>query len=180
MNALTIDPMRTLLCTALAAISCSIVAITPPSGPPAPPAGTAGANEAVTLTGWLHVQDLNMQDVVVTVRVNGEQLTGTVTESGRFDVALPADAEAVLRFEKPGHLAKEVVIDTRHADAGELGRKKRHVKFAVILELERWMGGLAYAGPVGAISFDKDGGCLTVEHKKEMVPARQRRSVMNF
>lgn len=131
------------------------------------------------LTGWLHVEGYTMEDVVITIDVNGESRTGSVNENGRFDIELPVDAEATLRFEKPGHLAKEVVVDTHHSRTGDAGQKSRHVKFAVILELERWMAGLTYPGPVGNIGFDESGGCLAIDHDRRKVPAK-RQAVMVF
>ncbi|MBK8340191.1 MAG: hypothetical protein IPK99_09495 [Flavobacteriales bacterium] len=149
-------------------------AATPPSSPPA-----ADSDEAVVLTGWLHVESLTMRDVIVEVEVNGTTQIAPVSEAGRFTVELPANAEVLLRFEKPGHLSKEVTVDTRYAQDGKAGQKKRHVKFGVIMELERWMGGLTYAGPVGSLGFEQGGGCLAVEHDRELVPA-ERRSPMVF
>ena len=165
-----IPPMKSGLCAALLLFAGLAVAH-PPSHPP--------ADEAVILTGWLHVEDLTMADAVVEVEVNGVTQIAPVNEQGRFTVTLPADAEVLLRFQKPGHLSKEVVVDTRHARTGEPGRKTRHVKFAVIMELERWMGGLAYSGPVGSIGFDPEGGCVAVEHDRKLEPAK-RHKVMRF
>lgn len=152
---------------ACAFLLCAVIthAATPPSAPP--------ISEAVVLTGWLHVEDYTMADVVVTVDVNGVATTSTVKENGRFDLVLPADAEAVVRFEKPGHLPKEVVVDTRHARAGDFGQRTRHVKFAVIMQLERHMAGLTYPGPVGTIGFDPQGGCTAISHDRRTVKAKR-------
>ncbi len=128
----------------------------------------------VTLTGWVHVDDYDFDDATVQVEVNGEIQTAHVSKSGRFDISLPAGTEATLRFEHPGHLTKEVLVDTRHARDGYPGRDTRHVKFAVILEQERYMGGNVYAGPVGNLAFEKDGGCLTVQHINKLVVGRSR------
>lgn len=133
----------------------------------------------VILTGWLHVEDHYMDDMVVRVEVDGNVRTAPVSTNGRFDIALPADAEVVLRFEKPGHLAKEVVVDTRHASSGQPGKHKRHVRFAVIMELERHMAGFTYHSPVGSIGFDEGGGCLAVVHHREKVPPN-RHQPMEF
>lgn len=155
------------LLTSLLLPACVALGATPPVTPP--------ANDAVMLTAWLHVEDYTMRDVTVAVEVNGTATeVGRVTENGRFTVSLPADAEVVLRFEKPGHLPKEVVVDTRHARDGEVGQKTRHVKFAVIMELERHMAGLTYPGPVGTLSFDNGGGCLAVAHDRNRVPVKRQ------
>lgn len=138
------------------------------------------AQRTVLLTGWLHVEDYTMEDVVLRIRVGTTTRTASVAESGRFTVELPADTKAVLRFEKPGHLAKEVVVDTRHAGAGDFNQRSRHVKFAVIMQLERHMAGLTYPGPVGTLAFDEGGGCLAVSHDRNLVPAKQRNAPMVF
>jgi hypothetical protein len=143
----------------------------PPPGPP--------FDEAVILTGWLHVEGYTMTDVTVEVEVNGAYSIARVTEAGRFTITLPAGAEAKLRFEKPGHLSKEVLVDTRHAQDGDQGQRVRRVKFAVIMELERRMAGLTYPGPVGSIGFDQGGGCLAVAHDRRLVKAK-RQAVMEF
>ncbi len=137
------------------------------------------AEEAVVLTGWLHTEDYTVHETTVEVEVNGVMQIAPVTLNGRFTVTLPTDAEVVLRFEKEGHLSKEVNVDTRHAQEGEVGQRIRHVKFAVIMELERRMGGLTYAGPVGSLGFDAGGGCLAVAHDRRLVPAK-RQAVMVF
>jgi hypothetical protein len=133
-----------------------------------PPAAT------VEVTGWILVEDLDMADAVVAIEVNGTSTTATVTENGRFNITLPVDAEAVLRFEKPGHLPKEVLVDTRNAQDGAFDDRSRRVKFAVILELERRMAGLTYPGPVGSIGFDNGGGCMAVKHDRTVVPGRKQ------
>jgi hypothetical protein len=101
------------------------------------------------------------------------------TDDGRFDLVLPADLEAVVRFEKPAHLAKEIAVDTHHSNVGDAGRATRHVKFAVILERESKNEGMVYAGPVASIAFDPDGGCLVVKRDGKLVKAK-RKSTMKF
>ena len=162
-------PNRSLLCMGLGALLLSnptrAWSSPPPSGPP--------VHDAVVLTGWLHADDLYMDDISLEVEVNGTVERVAVSEAGRFTVALPADAEATLRFAKPGHLPKEVVVDTRHAAEGDLGGRIRRVRFAVIMEQERHMGGFSYAGPVGTIGFEEGGGCLAVSRDSRLVPPGQ-------
>ncbi|MBK8500095.1 MAG: hypothetical protein IPL52_15055 [Flavobacteriales bacterium] len=166
-------PFRSTIASALLlAIPCLALGATSPSIPP--------AQEAVELTAWLHVEDLTMADVTVQVEVNGITQTAHANENGRVTVMLPADAEAVLRFEKPGHLAKEVVVDTHNVREGDFGqRRTRKLSIAVILHLERHMAGLTYAGPVGTLNFEQGGGCLAVEHDRRTVPAK-RQATMTF
>ena len=134
---------------------------------------TPPAEQEVLLTGWVHVEDLSFDNTTVELEVNGEIHIVPLTQLGRFDINLPVGSEAVLRFEHPGHLTKEVIVDTHDATAGEFKDEQRHVKMAVILELERLMAGFTYAGPVGNIAFDKDGGCLAVDHTRKAVIGRR-------
>lgn len=166
------SPARLACCTALLALMTTASFAAPPEVPPA-------AEEAVVLAGWLHVESLTMADVVLEVEVNGTMYLGEVTPNGRFTVSLPANTQATLRFEKPEHLPKEVVVDTRHARDGGPGHRTRRLHFAVIMELERRMGGLTYAGPVGSIGFEEGGGCVAIAHNRERVPAK-RQAVMVF
>ncbi|MFN3874439.1 MAG: hypothetical protein ACK4L7_00825 [Flavobacteriales bacterium] len=141
----------------------------------AKPPAAHGAHEDVILTGWMHVEDHTWQDATVSVEVGGVTRTAPVSETGRFELRLPANTEVVLRFEKPEHLPKEVVVNTAHARSGAFRNQRRHVKFAVILELERHMAGYTYHSPVGTIGFDRDGGCLAVTHKREKIaPGRNK------
>jgi hypothetical protein len=140
--------------------------------------GSPPAQEMVLITGWLQADGHNMSDVLLLVEAGDDAKYATISETGRFVVELPANSEAILRFEKPGHVTKEVVVDTRHATGvGGFGRQRK-VRFAVVLELERHMAGLTYAGPVGSMSFDQQGGCLAVDHHRNMVPAKDRRTMV--
>ncbi|MEX1131657.1 MAG: hypothetical protein WEC15_00395 [Flavobacteriales bacterium] len=142
----------------------------PPIAPP--------AEDAVVLTGWLHVEDHTMADVVLEVLVNGTIRNAEVSESGRFSVSLPANVEATLRFEKPGHLSKEVLVDTRHAADGSFEQRTRRLKFAVIMQQERHMGNWTYNGPVGSIGFEQGGGCVAVQHDRNLVPADRHKPMV--
>jgi hypothetical protein len=169
------DNRKISLLTVAAAALLVTIAIPAQAGvPPYQPA----ADEAVVLTGWLHVEDLTFDQATVQLEVNGEVLSAPISKTGRFDISLPAGTEAVLRFENPGHLSKEVVIDTRYADQGEVGKHLRHVRFAVVLELERRMAGFTYAGSIGNIGFDKDGGCLAIAHTNRLVVGRNNQPMV--
>jgi len=160
--------LKVSLCAALLSNVGIALAATPPSTPPA----AAAAGEAVELTGWLHVEDHTLEDVVVSFEVHGVTQTARVSENGRVDLLVPANTEVTLRFEKADHLPKEVVVDTHYvSDGGQ--RSSRKVRFAVIMQLERRMAGLTYPGPVGSIGFEQGGGCLAVTHDERLVPVEQ-------
>lgn len=159
----------------------AILLLNPSNALADPPSGPLKL-DVVNLTAWLHVEDLTMADVVVELEIDGEVQRGSVGENGRFELSLPADVRALLRFTKPGHLPKEVVVDTYHVNEGGFDGKTRNVSFAVILEAERHMAGLTYPGPVGGLRFEQGGGCLAVDHDQRKVPAHavQRETIVVF
>jgi hypothetical protein len=132
----------------------------------------------VELTGWLHVDDLSFDLTTVEADVNGMVLFAPVSRTGRFSLTLPVNAQAVLRFEHPGHLPKEVKVDTHFAGDGAVGQHARHLTFAVVLERERHMAGLDYAGPVGTIAFEKGGGCAAITKDRKLVPSRRQKPIV--
>lgn len=149
----------------LLSASAPLHAMTPPAAPP--------MAEDVELTGWLQVDDYTFDLTTVEVQVDGTVQYAPVSRTGRFNVNLPANTEALIRVEHPGHLPKEVVVDTHHARSGEEGRNKRHITFAVVLDPERHMGDQEYAGPVAGIGFEQHSGRIAITHTKKVVPARR-------
>lgn len=130
---------------------------------------------AVVLTGWLHVDDLRMDEVVVEVEVGGSVEYTRVSRNGRFTIGLPAGAEATVRFERDGYQTKEVLVDTRGAVAGT--HMEHAISFAVVLDPVRTMGGQTYAGPVATIAVEPGGGSLAVVHSRRLVPTRHQRTM---
>lgn len=145
----------------------------------ATPATTLGSGVKISLVGFLHVSDECMDDVMLAVKLDGISQQVPISKTGRFMMNLPGDVDAILHFEKPGHVAKDVTVDTHYAGMGWPGQETRQVKFAVILHPERAMAGLRYPGPVGSISFDSNNGSLTATHDLTVVPAR-RKGTMEF
>ncbi len=156
--------LETALLTALAALlSLSLFA--------APP-GSKRMQEML-VTGWLIVDDGTVADVDLVVEIDGERChIARVLGSGRFDVALPVGGKAVLRFHKPGHLTKEVVVDTRNLDGpGNFHHLPRKVRFGVVLEPhpEQLQHTTSYEGPVGSIDFLRGTGLMKVVHNENKV-----------
>jgi hypothetical protein len=156
----------------------TLVGMSAAAGTQARPKAPVTVLDAVAVTAWLHVDDGRLGEVTVEVVVDGTVNRGGVAANGRVDVMLPAGVVAVLRFTRPGHLTKEVVVDTRHVNDGGFNGKRRHVRCAVILQTLRDTEGQTYAGPVGAIRFEEGGGCLTVDHDKRLV--REAPPIMVF
>lgn len=145
----------------------SLIAIAATAAPRGP--------QGVVFTGWLRVEDRNVNDLVLVVEVADQCLYAEVLPNGRFILAVPAGAQAVLAFIKPGHLIKEIAIDTRNsAPDAKAARKQRTVKFDVVLEPEQKRPGRHYDGPVGSLGFHKGTGTTKVRHTLNVVAAPQQ------
>ena len=131
-------------------------------GTPAPAVG----RDEVLITGWLHVSD-----AILVVELEGEHCLYTKLEfNGRFAFTVPVNAKARLVFLKPGHLPKEVEVDTRNAlNTPKAERMNRKVVFDVVLESEEQRPGRRYDGPVGSITFVNGTGTMKVRHDLRVV-----------
>jgi hypothetical protein len=127
--------------------------------------------EPLLITGWLHVNDSTVQDVVLVVELEENYCTHSeILPNGRFYFEIPVDAKARLVFNKPGYLTKEVVIDTRNAlNNKHATRVNSKVKFDLVLESTEITTGKYYSGPVGSITFVNGTGLMQVRHHEKLV-----------
>lgn len=129
-----------------------------------------GLPDEVVFTGWLRVEDHNVDDLVLVVEVAESCLYAEVLPNGRFTATVPVGSQARLAFIKPGHLTKEVDLDTRNSMSNsKAARANRTVKFDVVLEPEAKRPGRKYEGPVGSLGFNKGTGSTRVRHTLNFV-----------
>ncbi|MBS1937931.1 MAG: hypothetical protein JST38_13040 [Bacteroidetes bacterium] len=138
----------------------------------APPDAPA---DFLALTAWMSSADGNVGNVLVEVDVNGVKDWGRPDADGRIDLLLPADAEAVIHFSKPGHLTKTVTVDTHNMQQGSFRGKRRAVSFGVELVPEAGSATAATPGAVGAIAFTPTSGALLVQGGQHTMPARRQK-----
>lgn len=133
--------------------------------------GELAAPAEVRFTGWLHVEDRNVDDLILVVTVDEDRcLYAEVESTGRFTITVPVGSKALLSFLKPGHLPKEVAVDTRNSmNTGKAQRLNRKVKFDVVLEANEQRPGRKYEGPVGSLSFVNGTGTMKVRHDLRVV-----------
>ena len=127
--------------------------------------------DAIRITGQLHSTEGRLADAVLVVELEGAHcLQAELREDGRFQMDLPLDSKVRLHFIQPGHLPKEVEVDTRNAlNTPKALRENRKVKFEVVLESEEQRPGRRYDGPVGAIRFVNGTGTMKVLHDLRVV-----------
>lgn len=135
----------------------------------------APTEHEVLLTGRLHTPDRSARDLVLSVEVEGACLYAKVSDNGHFSIVVPPGSKATLSFIKPGHLTKEVFIDTESAFAGTRSVKhERKLEFDVVMVPESRHPGQSYMGPVGSVGFTKGSGTLRVRHAVQLTPVKFR------
>lgn len=135
----------------------------------------APTGQAVLLSGRLLASDHSAHDLVLSVEVEGSCLFAEVSSRGRFSIAVPPGSKAILSFIKPGHLTKEVVIDTESAFGGSRAAKRaRKLEFDVVMEPEQKHPGQRFTGPVGSVGFMKGSGALRVRHAPQLTAVEAR------
>jgi hypothetical protein len=127
--------------------------------------------DAIRVAGQLYITEGHLADAVLVVELEGEHcLAAQLDAHGRFTMDLPMNSRVRLHFIQPGHLPKEVLVDTRNAlNTPKALRENRKVKFEVVLESEEQRPGLKYDGPVGAIRFVNGTGTMKVLHDLRVV-----------
>lgn len=135
----------------------------------------ASPEPAVRITGRLFIPDRSVNDLVLSVEVEDACLYAEVTENGWFTILLPKGALANLAFMKPGHLTKEVVIDTKSAFSGDRSVKRdRELEFDVVMVPEAKHPGQSYIGPVGSVGYANGSGLVRVRHDRRLSASKSR------
>jgi hypothetical protein len=165
-------PLEAALLTALAALMCLGLFAEPGAHCTRPSGGCGTA--VVEVDGWIEAKMERKEHLLVYVEV-GDQLLrpSSISANGRFKLAVPAGSEARLHFSLPGHLAKEVVLDSRdmrHTDPCATGYKPRRLEFGVRLEPDHKAPAQGYDGPVGTIGFTKGTALPKARHHKRYLP----------
>lgn len=133
--------------------------------------GAPSSPEVIRITGQLFSTDGQLEDAVLVVELEGAHcLFAELDADGRFHMELPLNSKVRLHFIQPGHLPKEVEVDTRNAlNTPKAERENRKVKFEVVLESEEQRPGRRYDGPVGTIRFVNGTGTMKVLHDLRVV-----------
>ena len=129
-----------------------------------------GLPDDVVFTGWLRVEDRDVDDLILVVEMAESCHYAEVLPNGRFIAIVPVGSQARLTFAKPGYLTKEVDLDTRHSmPSRKAARANRTVKFDVVLEPKESRLGRKYNGPVGTLGVHKGTGSTRVRHTMNVV-----------
>ncbi len=135
----------------------------------------AGTPQHIEVRGRVLLDGTTAEDAMLTIVMdNACNLPFELQANGRFKVLLPVNSQFTIRFEKPGYLSKDVVVDTHYALCSTTARKANHiVRFDVQMQPMPAVA-CAYAGPVGCISFIKGSGLMKVRYDRtltDLLPA---------
>lgn len=135
----------------------------------------APMDREVLLSGKLLTPDRSTRDMVLSVEVEGACLYAKISDNGHFSIVVPPGSKATLSFIKPGHLTKEVFIDTESAFAGTRSSKyERKLEFDVVMVRESNHPSQSFIGPVGSIGFVQGSGSLRVRHQAKLTAIAHR------
>ncbi len=136
----------------------------------ASPADLLAVRDHIEIRGRLLLDGETLSDGMLVVEVDDlDCVPFDLYPDGRFVLSLPVNTKASIRFEKPGYLTKDVVVDTRNAlRTKEALKKNKLVRFDVQLQPEP-RNERMYAGPVGRITFVKGTGLMKVHHDRTLI-----------
>lgn len=131
----------------------------------------AFAQDKVVIHGRVLIDEQHRQGTFEVLEVgNWVCMPLDVYPDGRFDLKLNAGERAYLRFEQEGYLTKEVLVDTRNANlTKQAARKNKTLRFDLQMTPQLADRQLAYAGPVGIITYLKGTGLMKVQYERSLV-----------
>lgn len=161
MRTLTTTALRSLPALALT-LACSTAAL-------------ANDRQEIEIRGRLLLDGATTADAILVVEVNEvDCVPFDFYPDGRFVLTVPVDSKAQIRFEKPGYMSKEVALDTRNALlTAKAVKLNKRVDFDVLLQ-PLPAKDMAYAGPVGDITFVKGSGLMKVRTDRTLIDTPQQ------
>ncbi|MFZ1333387.1 MAG: hypothetical protein WAR83_14430 [Flavobacteriales bacterium] len=131
--------------------------------------GTIQAQDRLVIKGSFisQIQDTDARVNAVLIASDGTQMPIDLSRAGKYMVNAPAADTYVLRFEQPGCVAKEVLIDGRNANTKKFG--ERTIKFDMVLHADHPDVNMYYTGPVAEIAFEEGTGEMKVLEQYQLV-----------
>lgn len=133
-------------------------------------AGCLFASKQVTFHGKIEPLDGGARRTVVLVEhADGRLDSMVVNGQGGFKLTVEADSQLRLRFRQDGYITKVVEVNTLHAFPKFKDEHDRDVRFTVELMPQSPSNDLAFASPVGHITFTKGSGLMKVHYDHTLV-----------
>lgn len=133
-------------------------------------AGCLFASKQVTFHGKIETLDGGARRTTLLVeRADGTLDSLVVTGNGTFKLRVDADSQLRLTFRQNGYITKVVEVNTLNAFPKFKNENDREVRFSVELMPQSPTNDLAFAAPVGHITFTKGSGLMKVHYDHTLV-----------
>lgn len=128
------------------------------------------AGKQVTFHGKIETLDGGARRTTLLVeRADGSLDSMVVAGNGTFKLRVEADSRLRLTFRQNGYITKVVEVNTLNAFPKFKNENDREVRFSVELMPQSPANDLAFAAPVGHITFTKGSGLMKVHYDHTLV-----------
>ncbi|MBK9275150.1 MAG: hypothetical protein IPM49_11525 [Flavobacteriales bacterium] len=128
------------------------------------------ASKQVTFHGKIETLDGGARRTTLLVeRADGSLDSMVVAGNGTFKLRVEADSRLRLTFRQNGYITKVVEVNTLNAFPKFKNENDREVRFSVELMPQSPANDLAFAAPVGHITFTKGSGLMKVHYDHTLV-----------
>ncbi len=129
----------------------------------------AFASKNITFHGKVVTIDAGMRKTTVIIQRTGHEADTTLLGAGgMFSVSIGENEHSIMTFVQDGYITKVVDISTLNAFSKFTKEDDRSVRFDVELIPQNDDRNLAFAGPVGHLTFAK-GGLMNVQYDHSMM-----------
>lgn len=136
--------------------------------------GSIFASKQITFHGQIETLDGGYRKGVVVIdRANGTTDSLAITANGKFKITVEENSRVHLTFKQDGYITKVVEINTVNSFPKFKDETDRTVRFDVQLLPQSPSNDLAFAAPVGHITFTKGSGLMKVHYDHTLVTLAQ-------
>jgi len=137
-------------------------------------AGSIFASKQITFHGQIETLDGGYRKGMVMVdRADGSTDSLAITANGKFKITVEENTRVLLTFKQNGYITKVVEVNTVSCFPKFKTETERTVRFDVQLLPQSPSNDLAFAAPVGHITFTKGSGLMKVYYDHTLVTLAQ-------
>ncbi|MBK8340397.1 MAG: hypothetical protein IPK99_10600 [Flavobacteriales bacterium] len=137
-------------------------------------AGSIFANKQITFHGQIETLDGGYRKGMVMIdRADGSTDSLAISANGKFNITVEENTRVLLTFKQNGYITKVVEVNTVNCFPKFKADTDRSVRFDVQLLPQSPNNDLAFAAPVGHITFTKGSGLMKVNYDHTLVTLAQ-------
>ena len=136
--------------------------------------GALFASKQITFHGQIETLDGGYRKGMVVIdRADGSTDSLAITANGKFKITVEENSRVHLTFKQDGYITKVVEVNTVNSFPKFKNETDRTVRFDVQLLPQSPSNDLAFAAPVGHITFTKGSGLMKVHYDHTLVTLAQ-------